>query len=111
MGGGTDTALAGIGELAVADGAEKPAGSVATGLARMEIYLPLGGIVDLDAERKRIGGELEKLSVECARIGKRLDDGNFTRKAPADVVERERERFAEMEDRRKRLERILEDLG
>ena len=105
------TGIAGIGELTVADGAEKPAGSAAAGLSHLEIYLPLGGIIDLGAERERIGKEIEKLSHDCAKIVKRLEDGKFTQRAPADVVARERERFGEMEDRRKRLKRILEDLG
>ena len=101
--------MAGIGELTVADGAEKPAGSAAAGLSRLEIYLPLEGIVDLGAEKERLGKEIEKLSLECGKIGKRLEDRKFIQRAPADVVDRERERFGEMEDRRKRLERILED--
>ena len=103
--------MAGIGELTVADGAVKPPGSAAAGLAHLEIYLPLGGIVDLGAEKERLGKEIEKLSLECGKIGQRLEDEKFIQRAPADVVTRERERFGEMEDRRKRLERILEDLG
>ncbi len=95
----------------VADGAEKPAGSAAAGLSHLEIYLPLGGIVDLGAEKERLGKEIEKLSMECGKIGKRLEDKKFIQRAPADVVAREKERFGEMEDRWKRLESILEDLG
>ncbi len=103
--------MAGISELTVADGAAKPAGSAAAGLSRLEIYLPLGGIVDIGAEKERLGKEIEKLALECGKIGKRLEDEKFIQRAPADVVDREKERFGEMEDRRKRLERILEDLG
>ena len=103
--------MAGIGGLTVADGAAKPEGSAAAGLSHLEIYLPLGGIVDLGAEKERLGKEIEKLSFDTAKIGKRLEDEKFTQRAPADVVDRERERFGEMEDRRRRLERILEDLG
>ena len=104
------TGMAGIGELTVADGAEKPEGSAAAGLSHLEIYLPLGGIVDLGEERERLGKEIGKLASECAKIGKRLEDSKFTQRAPAEVVARERERFGEMEDRRKRLEGILEDI-
>jgi len=103
--------MAGIGDLVVEDGAEKPAGSAAAGLTRLEIYVPLGGIVDLGAERERFTKEIEKLRAECAKIGKRLEDEKFTSRAPADVVAREKERFEEMDDRRMRLERILEDLA
>jgi valyl-tRNA synthetase len=108
---GQITGIAGIGELTVEDGAKKPKGSAASGLSHLEIYLPLDGIVDLGAERDRLGKEIGRLAHECAKIGKRLGDSKFTGRAPADVVARERERFEEMEDRRKRLERILEDIG
>jgi valyl-tRNA synthetase len=103
--------MAGIEDLTVADGAEKPAGSAAAGLSRLEIYMPLGGLVDLGAEKERLKKEIEKLSLECGKIGKRLEDEKFIQRAPEDVVARERERFEEMEDRRRRLEGILEDLG
>ena len=92
-------------------GAGKPAGSVAAGLAGLEIYLPLDGVVDLAEERARLKKELEKLGVECDKIAVRLEDGRFVQRAPAEVVARERERFEEMSDRRGRLERILEDIG
>jgi valyl-tRNA synthetase len=103
--------MTGTGVLTVADGAEKPAGSAAAGLSRLEIYVPLGGIVDLGAEKERLSKEIEKLALECGKIGKRLEDRKFINRAPADVIERERDRFEEMEDRRRRLEGILEDLG
>ena len=73
--------------------------------------MTLGGIVDLGAEKERLSKEIGRLTLECGKIDKRLKDSKFTERAPADVVARERERFEEMEDRRKRLERILEDLA
>ncbi|MBN1885006.1 MAG: valine--tRNA ligase [Candidatus Krumholzibacteriota bacterium] len=103
--------LARVAEIETTEGAGKPAGSVAAGLAGLEIYLPLDGVVDLAEERARLKKELEKLGVECDKIAVRLDDGRFVQRAPAEVVARERERFEEMSDRRGRLERILEDIG
>jgi valyl-tRNA synthetase len=104
-------ALAGVGDFTVKDGAAKPAGSAAAGLSHLEIYVPLGGIVDLGAERARMEKEIEKLEREIGKIGKRLEDDKFLNRAPADVVERERDRYSEMGDRKERLRRILEDLS
>ena len=103
--------LASVDSLTVAEGAAKPPGSAAAGLAHMEIYVPLEGVVDVDEERRRLGGDIEKLTLECGKIEKRLEDGKFLERAPGDVIERERERLAEMSDRRRRLVKILEDLA
>ncbi|MBN2072102.1 MAG: valine--tRNA ligase [Candidatus Krumholzibacteriota bacterium] len=98
------------GSLHIAEGAEKPGASAAAGHASIEIYLPLEGIIDIEAEKARIEKELGKLAIECDKIGARLSGGGFAKKAPAEVVEREKTRFEEMSDKRSRLERILEDL-
>ena len=103
--------LAKVDDLTVAEGAVKPQGSAAAGLASIEIYLPLTGIVDIDGEKMRLGKDLEKISRECEKIASRLKDGRFLEKAPPDVVEQERTRYNEMADRKRRVARILEDLG
>jgi valyl-tRNA synthetase len=103
--------LAKAGDLTIADGAARPPGSVAAGLASIEIYLPLAGVVDIEAEKKRLGKDLEKIARECEKIEGRLKDARFTEKAPPDVVEQERNRYNEMSDRKRRIARILEDLG
>jgi valyl-tRNA synthetase len=59
-------------------------------------YLPLAGMVDLEAERGRLRKDLENLENRIAGSKKKLA-GPFAEKAPAQVVARERERLAEME--------------
>jgi valyl-tRNA synthetase len=59
-------------------------------------YLPLAGLVDLDAERARVQKDLDALEGRIAGSRARLD-GEFAQKAPAPVVAREREKLAEME--------------
>ncbi|MGC9395208.1 MAG: valine--tRNA ligase [Anaerolineae bacterium] len=60
------------------------------------VYLPLAGLVDLDAERARLQKTLENLEGRVNGSRQRLA-GPFAEKAPADVVQRERDRLAEME--------------
>jgi valyl-tRNA synthetase len=103
--------LAKVDDLSVAEGAPKPPGSVAAGLSSVEIYLPLRGIVDIDAERKRLGRDLEKIGRDCEKISARLSDARFVERAPSDVVEQEKNRYNEMCDKKRRIARILEDLG
>ncbi|MDD4856634.1 MAG: valine--tRNA ligase [Candidatus Krumholzibacteria bacterium] len=103
--------LAKVDGLKVAEGAAKPSGSVGAGLANVEIYMMLRGIIDVDAEKRRLGKELEKLGRECEKVDGRLRDRRFIEKAPPDVVEQERNRYNEMSDKKRRIVRILEDLG
>jgi len=59
-------------------------------------YLPLAGLVDLDAERARLQKALDALEGRINGSKSRLD-GPFAQKAPANVVEAERQRLGEME--------------
>jgi valyl-tRNA synthetase len=62
------------------------------------VFLPLEGVVDLDRERDRLGQEIDhKESLLAAARGK-LGNVNFVERAPAEVVAKEREKAASLED-------------
>jgi valyl-tRNA synthetase len=68
-----------------------------------EIYVPLEGIVDFDAELARLGKQLAKIDKDMQGIGKKLDNENFVSKAPAEVVEKERGRLHELQEKKEKL--------
>jgi len=103
--------LAKTSELEIGEGLAKPPGSAAAGLAGIDVYVPLAGLVDIEVEKARISRELEKISRERDKVAARLGDARFVEKAPPAVVAEERRRFDDMSDRRARIARILEDLG
>ncbi|MDD3213459.1 MAG: valine--tRNA ligase, partial [Eubacteriales bacterium] len=70
--------------------AEKTVGAVC---APAEIRIPLGELVDIDKEIARLAKECEKLESEIARAEARLSNPGFTGKAPAALVEQEREKL------------------
>jgi valyl-tRNA synthetase len=74
-------------------------------------YLPLASLVDLDQERARIQSEIAQVEQELARGEKLLANPGFTGKAPADVVQKERDKLADNADRRQRLIERLAELG
>ncbi len=74
------------------------------------IYLPLAGMVDLDAERERLGKEIEQVSAEIARIGQLLANEQFTNRAPADVVNKQRERLTSSRERLALLQARLDEI-
>ncbi len=75
------------------------------------IYLPLAGLVDLDAERKRLQKEIETIDKQAQRIEGLLGNPGFTNKAPADVIERERAKVSELQEKRGQLAERLSALA
>lgn len=102
--------LANVDSLEITEGVNKPPGAAAAGLASLEIYLPLEGVIDLEVERKRLRRDLERIQREYEKLDKRLHDKRFLERAPRDVIDREKARFAEFTDRMKRIRKIMEDL-
>jgi valyl-tRNA synthetase len=60
-----------------------------------EVYVRLEGVVDLAAERQRLGKEIDKAAKEIAFLEGKLARPDFVERAPADIVARERERLSE----------------
>jgi valyl-tRNA synthetase len=73
-----------------------------------EVFLPLEGLVDLAAERERLGKELARLESELETVRKKLSNENFVKRAPGAVVEEHRRRELEFV---KQLERLRERLA
>ena len=81
-----------------------------TVLGETEVIVPMAGLVDLGAEMDRLIKERNELFKLVANLRQRLDNENFTSKAPAAVVEKERGRLAEYESRYMGLEARLYEL-
>ena len=60
-----------------------------------EIVMPLAGLVDVEAEKARIGRDLAKADNEIAHLEKKLGNPQFVEKAPPEVVAEQRARLAE----------------
>jgi len=91
--------------------AEQPRQALALMVGGVECYLPLAGIVDLEAERKRLARELEEVADLISRAERLLANEDFVTKAPAHVVEREREKLAQNKAREAKVQARLDSLG
>ncbi|MCD8520837.1 MAG: valine--tRNA ligase [Saccharospirillaceae bacterium] len=78
------------------DGDEEPM-SVTQLVGDMEVLIPMAGFIDKDAEVARLGKSIEKLEKELERVANKLSNPGFTEKAPADVLEKEKEKAAGFE--------------
>lgn len=90
---------------------EAPKGTPATLTPLGELFLPLEGLVDVDAERSRITKELEKISKEISKSEAKLGNPGFVDRAPAQVVDQERARLDEWKAKRDRLTTMLAALS
>ena len=75
------------------------------------IHMPLEGLVDLDAERKRIAAEITKVEAELAKVKAKLADTSFVEKVPATVLEDHRQREAKWAEKLETLKTTLQTLG
>jgi len=71
------------------------------------VALPLAGIIDIAAERARLEKEQAKATADIARVDAKLGNADFIARAPEDVVEGEREKRQEAEDRRVKISAAL----
>lgn len=87
---------------------ERPEGPASTAVAAgLEIAIAMAGLVDVDAEKARLGKEREGLAKELAGVEGRLNNESFIGRAPVEIVEKTRK---QAEDLRTRLEKIEERL-
>ena len=71
----------------------------ATALAgHLEVLIPLAGLIDVEAEVERLNKEIDKLNNETKRLSGKLNNASFVDRAPATVVEKEREKLTQAED-------------
>jgi valyl-tRNA synthetase len=83
--------------VAVDPRARRP-GSSALGVAgQSEIYVHLEGLVDLSAERQRLEKEIKRVGEAIAFTRAKLARPEFTERAPAEIVDKEREKLGEQE--------------
>jgi len=84
----------------------------ATGVAEgVTLVVPLEGLIDPAKERERLTRQLQKLEKDAAALEKKLGNEGFIARAPADVVQKDRERLAELGKAREQLSAALSKLG
>jgi valyl-tRNA synthetase len=76
-----------------------------------KIYIPLGDLVDFEAEAKRLQKELAAAEEKLAFINKKLDNPGFVNKAPEKVVQQNRDEAAKLTEKIANLCSSLENLG
>ncbi|MFA7296109.1 MAG: valine--tRNA ligase [Dehalococcoidia bacterium] len=99
--------------LHIVDGAdEAPSDGVVTAVLPVgRVVLPLGGMVDADAERARLGKQIAEVEGVVTGLEAKLGDANFASRAPAAIVAKEQERLDTARGRLAGLRESLAELG
>jgi len=88
---------------------EKPQGQASMVISGIEIYLPLTGLVDIGSERVRLQKELEDIQSQIERL-ETLLSSSFGQRAPAAVVDKERQKLASFQETSSKLKEQLRNL-
>jgi valyl-tRNA synthetase len=98
-----------ISEVRFVDAA--PAGAIPYVVDGATLALPVAEFIDIAAERARLTKEVGALASDIERTAKKLGNPDFVSRAPEEVVEENRERLAEAEAAKVKLESALARLG
>jgi valyl-tRNA synthetase len=73
---------------------DEPAAAAAV-VGSLRVMIPLAGLIDLGAEKLRLGKEITRIEVEIKKCEGKLGNANFVANAPVEVVTQERQRIAD----------------
>ena len=76
-----------------------------------ELYLPLDGLVDIDAEKTRLGKQLDKLANEISRFEAKLSNDDYINKVPSHVLEETKSRLADRREKQRQTQEALDYLA
>lgn len=90
--------LAGLQSIAWLETGEQAPLSATALVGKLEVLVPMAGLIDKEAELARLHKEKERLSGDIERIRGKLGNPKFAEKAPAEVVQKERDRLQDAEE-------------
>jgi valyl-tRNA synthetase len=107
---GSIIALARVADLALGVNIDKPEDASIQVAGDVQVFIPLKGLVDLEAEEQRLLKEIAKADKDTEQFLKKLETPTFVDRAPAEIVAREREKLAEATARRQVLVESLDKI-
>ncbi len=75
------------------------------------IFLPLDGLIDVEAERARVSKEIAKVESELEKVTAKLADENFTSKVPQKVLDEHQQRKTDWQEKLAKLKEMMAALG
>ena len=82
---------------------DKPPHAATAVVNSLELFIPLEGLIDLDVERARLQKRIQEMEGRLSAAEKKLNNPNYVKRAPVEVVTRERDKYADYVERLKKL--------
>jgi len=89
---------------------EKPGNQTSVVISGVELFLPLDDLIDVDTEKERINKELSEIQIQITRL-ENLLNSPFGEKAPAAVVQKEKEKLSQFVETANKLKQQLANLA
>jgi len=102
--------LARVGATDYVTSGDRPKSAATAIVGSTELYLPLAQMINLNEERARLTKEIDKAKDELSRVQKKLSNTDFLNKAKEEVVQKEREKAGQYEEKIRTLNLSLERL-
>ncbi|MGZ8497457.1 MAG: valine--tRNA ligase [Candidatus Binatia bacterium] len=103
--------LARLGSVEYRAAGDGPKGAATAVVGASEIYLPLDDLINLDEERTRLAKEVAKIEDEIARVQKKLNNNDFVAKAKEEVIQKERDKAVQFDEKLRTLRSSLEKIA
>jgi valyl-tRNA synthetase len=102
--------LGGVDKLIIATTLDRPEKAMTAVVDKAELFFPLSGLVDVEQTMKKLTAEYNKLQKEVERVEKKLSNPGFVSKAPAEVIEQERQKGEAYKEKRAKVEARIAEL-
>ena len=95
----------------ISNGNDLPKGTPRISSVLGDLYLPLEGLIDFEAEKLRLTKEVNKIEKEIEKVQVKLENTNFTERAPIEVLDEQRARLEEWKTKQVQLTDALISLS
>jgi valyl-tRNA synthetase len=102
--------LAKVSDLTITTGSNKTKGTASAIVGGIEIFIPLEGVADIKEESKRLEKKLEKVKQELAFYEKKFSNKGYMKKAPKEVIEKDKSQHASLKEQQVKLEKHLQKI-
>ena len=90
--------LAKVDDLTIDPDVERPDKSATVVVGKKELFIPLGDLIDVETEKKRLTEKIESLDGRLSSVAAKLNNHDFVSRAPKEVVDRERKKLGDMKE-------------
>jgi len=103
--------LARIKDLIIKKDIQKPELCSTAVIGKLEIFIPLEGLIDIQKEKERLKKEIEKTRNNLSRVQVRLANQDFLKRAPREIIEKNKNYEVQLKEQFDKLEASLKSLG